>query len=90
VVEATSQIESIPENGVTAALENFFWNDFLAANNILNLTITDLAYYKNTEDVQKRLAQLHAPGIRPNLEARDFKGNKVADSKTRTIYLKDV
>ena len=90
VVKAASQIKSISEKDVTAALENFFWNDFLASNNILNLTITDLAYYKNTEDVQKRLAQLHAPGIRPNLEATDFKGNKVADSKTRTLYLKDV
>lgn len=90
VVKAASQIKSISEKDVTAALENFFWNDFLASNNILNLTITDLAYYKNTEDVQKRLAQLHAPGIRPNLEATDFKGNKVSDSKTRTLYLKDV
>ena len=90
VVEAAKSISAIPENSVPSALENFFWNDFLSANNLLNLTITDLAYYKNTEDVQKRLAQLHAPGIRPNVDARDFEGNKVADSKTRTLYLRDV
>lgn len=90
VVEAAKSISAIPENNVPNALENFFWNDFLSANNLLNLTITDLAYYKNTEDVQKRLAQLHAPGVRPNIDARDFEGNKVADSKTRTLYLRDV
>lgn len=90
IVEEAKKIKGIDENFVEGALENFFWNDFLAANNILNLTITDLAYYKNTEDVQKRLAQLHAPGIRANIEARDFNGNSVADSKTRTLYLKDV
>ena len=90
IIEAAKSIKGINEESVESALENFFWNDFLASNNILNLTITDLAYYKNTEDVQKRLAQLHAPGIRANIEATDFDGNRVADSKTRTVYLKDV
>lgn len=90
VVEAAKTIQGIDETLVVSDLENFFWNDFLASNNILNLTVTDLAYYKNTEDVQKRLAQLHAPGIRANIEARDFSGNRVADSKTRTLYLRDV
>jgi hypothetical protein len=90
VVEAAGNIQNISKDNVEKALENFFWNDFLASNNILNLTITDLAYYKNTEDVQKRLAQLHAPGIRANIEATDFEGKKVSDGYTRTIYLKDL
>ena len=90
VVDAAKTIQGVDKELVESDLENFFWNDFLASNNILNLTVTDLAYYKNTEDVQKRLAQLHAPGTRANVEARDFNGNRVADSKTRTVYLRDV
>lgn len=75
-------------------LENFFWNDFLGANIIMQLTVTDTAYYKDTEDLQKRLAQIHAPGLRCNVEAtwEDSKTHqqvRVADEHTRTIYLKD-
>ena len=57
--------------------------------NILQLTITDIAYYKDAEDLQKRLAQIHAPGIRANQYATDYQGNPVSDGKLRTIYLKD-
>ena len=69
-------------------LENFFWNDTFAAINILQLTITDIAYYKNAEDLQKRLAQIHAPGLRGNVQAK-WDGQVVTDGKTRTIYIAD-
>lgn len=70
-------------------IENFLWNDYFAANNILQLTIVDIAFYKDAEDLQKRLAQLHAPGTRGNINATDYKGNPVTDGKYRTIVLKD-
>ena len=70
-------------------IENFLWNDAFASKNILQLTITDIAFYKDTEDLQKRLAQLHAPGNRGNINAIDYKGNKVSDGNYRTIILKD-
>ena len=57
--------------------------------NILELTITDKAYYKNEENIQKRLAQIHAPGVRANQFATDYQGNPVSDGKLRTFYLKD-
>ena len=76
------------------SLENFFWNDMYAAISILEMTVTDTAYYKDTEDLQKRLAQIHAPGLRCNTEAMwyDPKADKkilISDGKTRTIYLSD-
>ena len=74
---------------VLNTLENFIWNDTLAAMNIMELTITDIAYYKNAEDLQKRLAQLHAPGTRGNIEVLDYEGRKVTDGKERTFYLTD-
>lgn len=73
-------------------LEEFFWNDTFAAINILELTITDPAYYKDAEDLQKRLAQLHAPGKQANIWAKDRNGNYYTNpenAKERTIYIKD-
>ena len=74
---------------VREQVENFLWNDSLASKMILQLTIGDIAFYKDTEDLQKRLAQLHAPGIRGNIFATDYKGNRVSDGKYRTFILKD-
>ena len=74
---------------VRSQVENFLWNDALASKNILQLTIGDIAFYKDTEDLQKRLAQLHAPGMRGNIYATDYKGNRVSDGKYRTFILND-
>ena len=71
-------------------LEEFFWNDLFAATQILELTITDPAYYKDAEDLQKRLAQIHAPGMQANILAKDRDGNLYTkDGKERTMYIKD-
>ena len=79
----------VTEEEIKSNLENFVWNDTFAAINIMELTVTDIAYYKNAEDLQKRLAQIHAPGIRGNIEATDYEGRKVSDGKERTFYLTD-
>ena len=79
----------VTEEEIKSNLENFVWNDTFAAMNIMELTVTDIAYYKDAEDLQKRLAQIHAPGIRGNVDATDYEGNKVSDGKERTFYLKD-
>ena len=71
-------------------LEEYVWNDMYATINIIELTATDLAYYKNVEDFQKRYSQVHAPSMRLNTTARDE--NNIlysADGLERTIYLKD-
>jgi hypothetical protein len=74
---------------VKSSIENFLWNDYLASKNILMIMVGDTAFYKDAEDLQKRLAELHAPGIRGNINAVDYNGNKVSDGKYRTIILKD-
>lgn len=71
------------------AVRKFLWNDALASKCILQLLTGDIAFYKDTEDLQKRLAQVHAPGIRPNVNATDFEGKKVSDGKYRTVVLTD-
>ena len=80
---------------ISEKLENFIWNDYCMSKNILMLTIGDIAFYKDTEDMQKRLAQLHAPGIRARITATDFgdgtegSAKRVSDGTYRTIVLKD-
>ena len=89
IFEGAKKIEGIDKDNIREELINFAWNDTYMSMNILQLTITDIAYYKDAEDLQKRLAQIHAPGIRANQYATDYQGNPVSDGKLRTIYLKD-
>ena len=75
---------------VQRKLEIMLWNDAFASTQIMQLLITDPAFLKNTDDVQKRFAQVHASGTRANLAAVDFNGNPVSDGVYRSITLKDV
>ena len=81
--------EGVINNWVRKQVENFLWNDSFASKNILQLTLSDIAFYKDTEDLQKRLAQLHAPGVRGNINTIDYDGNRVSDGKYRTFILQD-
>lgn len=89
IAEAAKGIRNIRKDNIRGQLENFIWNDVLASINIMELTITDPAFYANAEDIQKRFAQIHAPGVRGNIEARDYKGERVSDGFERTLYLTD-
>lgn len=91
ILEGAKKIKGIgnTEEEIRANLENFVWNDAYASMNIMALTISDIAFYKNADDLQKRMAQIHSPGIRGNAEARDYKGNKVTDGKVRHIVITD-
>lgn len=91
IFEAAKKISGVGKSDaeVEANLRNFIWNDTFAAINILQMTITDLAYYKNTEDVQKRLAQIHAPGMKGNINATDYNGERVCDGNMRAVFLAD-
>lgn len=91
VFNKARQVEGV---GVTDAvvkdsLRNFIWNDAFAATQIMELTITDPAYYKDAEDLQKRMAEIHAPGMRGNVDATDYNGKNVTDGQLRTIYIQD-
>lgn len=91
IFEGAKQIANVGKEDtvVEEKLREFIWNDTFASMNILELTITDPAYYKDAEDLQKRLAQIHAPGTRANIEALDYEGKRVTDGKFRTVLLKD-
>ena len=73
---------------IKGKLTEYVWNDMFATINLIQLTVTDLAYYKNMEDFQKRYAQVHSPALRLNTTA-EYNGVRVSDGKARTIYIKD-
>lgn len=91
ILEKAAEIANIGDNKIEVKknIENFIWNDVLASINIQELTITDPALYKDVEDIQKRIAQMHSPGIRPNVDAVDFEGNKVSDGYHRAMTFAD-
>lgn len=82
------------EEYANRALEEYTWNDLFATINIIELTATDLAYFKNVEDFQKRYAAVHSPGMKMNTEATftDESGAKrkySIDGKCRVVHLAD-
>lgn len=94
IAEALKKVSNI--TNVNEAIKEFVWNDVFAQSQLLELLITDKAMYSNEEDVQKRLAQVHSPGIRGNWEALDYgepengiAPRNVSDGKVRAIKLTD-
>lgn len=78
----------VVKNNAKEALREYYWNSKLATSQIIEITTTDLAFYKNLEDFQKRYKEIHAPSLRMNTQAT-FKGERIGRDWERTIYLKD-
>ena len=69
-------------------LREYYWNSKYAASQIFQLTIVDLAFFKNSIDEQKRHKGVHTPILRLNTKAK-YKGEQVGREYEKTIYLKD-
>lgn len=76
------------KNRAKEALREYYWNSKFATSQIIQITTTDLAYYKNMVDFQKRFKEIHAPANRLNTQAT-YNGEKVGREWERTIYLAD-
>lgn len=88
----TFQIDDLVSKGKSReeVLREWYFNDFFASINILQLTVSDVALYTSTEDLQKRLAQIHSPGQRGNIQALDIATKeRITDGYERTFYIKD-
>lgn len=64
-------------------LEKYYYEQVYASTQIIELTTTDLAYYKNGTDFQKRYKELYASGKKLNTNSQF--GRKIE----RTAYIKD-
>ena len=81
--EAKNIIESMNTQNSMHALENYFWNSVFATSQIIQLTTTDLAYYKNATDFFKRFKEVYAAGNRLNVNTKY--GRRIEN----TIYVAD-
>lgn len=75
VITSESQFED--------ALEEYFWNQAYATTQIIELTTTDLAFYKNDVDFQKRYKEVYAAGTKLNTNTQYGKKTE------KTLYLAD-
>ena len=76
------------KNNSKDALREYYWNSKFATSQIIEMTTTDLAFYKDIEDFQKRYKEVHAPSLRLNTMAK-FNGETIGRTWERTIYLAD-
>ena len=84
---------NISKDDLDAALIEYFYNDFIATANILNLTLADPAFFKDTIDLQKRFAQYHSQTQKVNTEAEfQFEGmsepKRFSDGNFRFVTIK--
>lgn len=70
-------------------LTNFFYNDYFAQSQIIQIFGGDLAYYKNFRDFIKRNKQAYAAGDRLYGMLMDEQGNNIEPLMETSIYLKD-
>lgn len=87
-VKGTSSFFQVREADLTELFRNFYWNNTLAQSQIIQLTTTDLAYYKDMKDFQKRFKEIYAQTLKLNTEAT-FNGEKVGSPVGKALYLKD-
>lgn len=71
------------EEELNIALENYFWNQAFATTQIIQITTTDLAYYKDDVDFQKRYKEVYAAGNKLNTNSRYGKKTQ------KVVYLSD-
>ena len=65
------------------ALHEYFWNQAYATTQIIEITTTDLAFYKDAGDFQKRFKEIYAAGTKLNTLS------KYGKKSYKTIYLVD-
>lgn len=70
-------------------LTNFFYNDYFAQSQIIQIFGGDLAYYKNFRDFIKRNKQAYAAGDRLYGMLMDEQGNNIEPLTETAIYVED-
>lgn len=90
IINNENLIQGLIEEGIISnkketaeVLEEFFWNHTFMTSQIIQLTTTDLAFYKDSVDFQKRYKEVYAAGTKLNTKSTYGK------EKQRTLYLKD-
>lgn len=90
VLENEDLISFIKENtglstkeGIENKIEEYIWNSMYATSQLIQLVTTDLAFYKNGVDFQKRFKEVYAAGTKLNTNS------EYGRKEEKTIYISD-
>jgi hypothetical protein len=83
--KAEGETLELTMEAVKALVEEYFWNSCYATSQIIEITVTDPAFFKddNGVDFQKRFKQIFAAGTKLNTQSRYGKTHEL------TMYLAD-
>lgn len=81
IIKGTTDAEI--DTATQKALEEYFWNQAYATTQIIELTTTDLAFYKDDTDFQKRYKEVYAAGTKLNTLSKYGKETR------KSLYLID-
>ena len=87
--EDTKKISEEQRRELDEILTNFFYNDYFAQSQIIQIFGGDLAYYKNFRDFIKRNKQAYAAGDRLYGMLMDEQGNNIEPLTETAIYVED-
>lgn len=87
--ESKKEKEEANKQQTIAALTEFFYNDYFAQSQIIQLFGGDLAYYKNFRNFIKRSKQAYASGDRIYGMLMDEQGNNIEPLVERSLYVED-
>ena len=82
LLEGTKTVEEV-DAVINNKLEEYYWNQAYATTQMTELFVTDLAYFKDETDFQKRFKQCYATGMKLNTlteYGKKFRNN---------VYIKD-
>lgn len=75
-------------------LHDYFWNQTFATTQIIQITAVDLAYYKSSDDFEKRYKQLYAAGTRmftgSRRGAESYKAITLVDDVATSLSYSDI
>lgn len=81
--ESIAEAEGISiEDATKMLVEDFYYNTKFATLNQFQLMTIDVAFYKDTKDLQKRYKEIHAPGTSLDVSAVDEDGNLYCGERT--------
>lgn len=102
ILQAMQKLDGVDSKDSNIAKQQaleMIWNTKLVETNLIQLLAIDKPFFKNEEDLQKRMPQVHSPGARVNKWASSINGQndkfsvngKVsADGMARTAVFNDV
>ena len=87
-------IKGKPEEVVEKLIHDYFYNQVFATTQIIQISAVDLAFYKNSDDFEKRFKQLYAAGAKlftsSRYGAESYKAVTLVDNEATSLSYSDI